>query len=282
MKREIAICVLFFMMVMPLASAFAPGGVEKAPLGIVDKINAYVLEQSGISEEYFNTHYKAIDAYYEGDEGRIIGDYLEVTGSEPEGIRVVYVIWKFTLDGYTALVSEGGKDFGFSIQDGEVKEQFRYRYVDRKKVNLPLPKFREITTFLPKTQFDDIMNACGTDFIKWGGNVGELEGKDMVMLSTKYADPNGGIQNNELSLFYDSHGKKDGNDVRLTVNLETGEYTCENGIMIGRSTSGKGTVSTIGSAADNGTASSDGSTTAVPKASVFQQIIDFFKNLFGF
>lgn len=209
-------------LVCPLASVatgaiYAPEGAKSVPDEIIDKINQYVIDQSGISTDYFNTHCEVTDAYRTGGgapppyrcNGKHEGEYILDCN---ENTYMAYVLWKFILGDYTAIVCDHNERFGFVIDNGEVREHFRYGGAGELR-NRPFPKFREITTVaISKSQFDKIVNNCA-DF---------TEGyADPLRLTPKTFD------SDTLSLFYKNLGKKDGKDMALTIDLETGEYSCK-------------------------------------------------------
>ena len=206
-----------------------PPFVEPVPDGILDKINQYVIDYSGISKDYFNAHYEVLNAYkttYDCIPGECKGaGCFNTYNLECNHTYAVHVLWNFKIDDYTAIVGdqsgvsiyvEEPSRFIFIIENDEVKEHWRYIYINQVLQNRPFPKFREITNLIPQTQLKNIKDSCGT-----------FTRPNAIKLTTD------SVYGNDLSLVFYSWGKKDGKDVELLVNLENGESQCNEIQLVG-------------------------------------------------
>jgi len=236
----------FFIVLMILVIGFIAGcqknispknPAEKVPDEIIAKINKYVINQSSISEEYFYSHFELIEANKTPynclnggckDHARASDFCFRESIPECNYTYAVHAFWQFKIGDYEALAGDRlsakyDEPFIFIIENGQVKEYFRYvwyepkyqnlnvsDYAGNQYVNLPFPKFREINTTIPKAQLEGVINDCVD---------GPFEEDDVRLAPI---EPGAG----ELSLLYHSTGKKEGNSYLIYVNLETGDSSC--------------------------------------------------------
>lgn len=220
---------------------------------ITNKINRYVIDYSGLSEEYFNEHYtikilgiQSYESICNGPEEQKIGasfPHSVFCGEECPGPNCVdetsffvKAKWDFKINGYegevgdqigSAIYVEEPREFGFVFKNNEVKEHARYLYKNQVLQNRPFPKFEEITTTIPQKQLDEIKNNCGT-----------FTRSNAIKLTTNLID------DETLSLVFYSWGEKGGKNVELLVNLENGDNQCNEIQLFGQDENNIGGVKT--------------------------------------
>jgi len=205
---------------------YNPPFIEPVPEGILDKINQYMIDYSGISKDYFNEHYKVLNAFKTTynclrggckEPGLYPGMCFKEYVPQCNYTYAVHVLWKFKIDDYEAIVGDAGlQRYAFIIENNEIKKHFRYYYINQELQNLPLPKFREIENVIPKSQFDGIINSC----------VDEITDYPIKLAPKTHTDTS-------LHLFYTGLGKKDNKNIDVFIDLETGEYSCEEVWLLG-------------------------------------------------
>lgn len=229
-----------------------PPWVEPVPDGIMSKITQYVVDYSGISEDYFNAHYEILNVYkttYDCMRGGCKQPGFPTTSScfntytlECNYTYAVHVFWSFKIDNYTTIVGdhysagiaslEAPQRFVFIIENGEVKEHWRYNYINQVLQNRPFPKFREITNVISQTQLNNIKDGCGTFTKPNAIKLTTICIPETETITGPYCG-DGVVHGDNLSLIFYSYGKKDGKDFELFADLETRENYCNEIMLVG-------------------------------------------------
>jgi hypothetical protein len=214
-----------------------PPFVESVSDEVLDKIKQYVINYSGISEDYFNAHYEILNAYKttfdcglrkEGYPSRNVcktfvdRDCFNVNIPLCNNTYAVHVLWKFNIGEFSAIV--GGQSgavgifpeepdrFVFIIEDGEVIKSWSSNQAS----SLSIPKFREVNPIISKSRLDEWVNGCGEFTDPYG-----------LKLTPKSSD------SDVLSFVYYGWGKKDNKHVEFFADLETGENYCNEIMLVG-------------------------------------------------
>jgi len=211
------------------------------PSDVQNAINQYVITNSGIPSDYFNSHYQISNAVKQGYDCINNRYEPEVSGSDNSGFNsacqnsyAVAVTWNFTIGGYTAEVggqaspsiSEGApQPFVFIIENGQVKEfAGATGPIPRTVQNISMTKFPEIDTVIPQSQLNGIVSKCGTftqpDAIKL--TTSSNTGNTLSMVYYNWGTQSNGSQGNSAQ-----------KNVGLFVNLVTGENKCDDLNLVG-------------------------------------------------
>ncbi len=210
-----------------------PPFAEPVSEEILDKINQYVIDYSGIYEYYFNSHYEILNAYktsfYGEDENACVEIEFayEYNLEECEDYFAVQVLWKFNVADYSDVIvgSQSGASiyveepgrFIFIFKNNEIVDSRSSMYSSN-----PIPKFREIIDMYSPDQLNSWIEECGEFTRPYG-----------LKLTQKSSD------SNALSFIYYSWGNsKDKGNVEFFADLETGEHYCNEILLTGQPKAG--------------------------------------------
>lgn len=239
------LCLGLLLVLLPLVVNLANAQIDKiyefnhsVPQAILEKINSYVINKSGISEEYFYDHFsieRAVRIPYscstspeeflatlpEPKKAALcFAIYPDINYSRQYAVKISYL---FQIDGYEGVVRPYG--FGlegnyyiFIIKNDEVVGEWKSDFLKEG----PFPKIPEVFNTIPKKELELRKESCFEkirfESISITKYPKELSSSELIP--------------NELELVYYGYGTRNSKTYQLFVNLETGQYLCKEASLI--------------------------------------------------